>query len=157
MATFTITTTLNIDALAAKTGGDIYNINGGQLTIDQDTRYGLNNSTSSTMGTISISATLGGIVNMDGRYVRLIAYTGGSGIVPVSNTIISKGSASATIVGVWSSLTAAPTASGAAMPTTGFIKVKLWNSIPFTAGNLTGITATSSGADTAGWIDVVGG
>jgi hypothetical protein len=38
-----------------------------------------------TMGHTHISY-LGGIVNMDGRYVRLIVYTGGSGIVPVSNT-----------------------------------------------------------------------
>jgi hypothetical protein len=156
MATYTVTTPLNIDSLTAKTGGDIYNINGGELTIDQDTRYGLNNSTSSTMGSITISATLGGIVNMDGRYVRLIAYTGGSGTVPVYNTVISQGSASSVIVGVWSSITSSPTGSGAAMPATGFIKVKSWNSIPFAIGALTGIAATSSGVDTAGWIDVVG-
>jgi hypothetical protein len=156
MATFTVTTTLNIDSLAAKTGGDIYNINGGQLTIDQDTRYGLNNTTSASMGAITISATLGGIVNMDGRYVRLIAYTGGSGNVPVSNTVISQGGASSVIIGVWSSLIVTPTASGVAMPATGFIKVKSWNSIPFTSGALTGIVATSSGVDTAGWLDIVG-
>lgn len=39
MATFTVTTAQNIDALASKTGGDIYNINGGTLTIDQDSRF----------------------------------------------------------------------------------------------------------------------
>lgn len=45
MATFTITTPVNIDTLTSKTGGDIYNINGGALTIDQDSRYGLNQNT----------------------------------------------------------------------------------------------------------------
>lgn len=38
MATFTITLSQNIDSLVSKTGGDIYNVNGGTLTIDQDSR-----------------------------------------------------------------------------------------------------------------------
>ena len=38
MATYAITTAVNIDTLTAKTGGDIFNINGGTLTIDQDSR-----------------------------------------------------------------------------------------------------------------------
>lgn len=156
MATYTVTTAQNIDALASKTGGDIYNVNGGTLTIDQDSRYGTNQNTSATLGAITISATLGGIVNIDGRYVRLIAYTGGSGNVPASNTTISSGSASGLLIGVWSSLTAAPTAAGAAMPATGFIKIKAWNSVAYAAGALTGITATASGADTVGWLDIVG-
>ena len=49
MATFTITAAKNIDALAGKTGGDTYNINGGTLTIDQDSRVGLNQTTSATV------------------------------------------------------------------------------------------------------------
>jgi hypothetical protein len=156
MATFTITTAVNIDSLASKVGTDTYNVNGGTLTIDQDSRYGTNANTSATLGNITISATLGGIVNIDGRYVRLIAFTGGSGNVPASNTTISKGTASGLLIGVWSSLTVAPIAAGTAMPATGFIKIKAWNSVAFTAGALTGITATASGADTVGWLDIVG-
>ena len=49
MATFTVTTT----------GGDAYNINGGYLTVDQDSRVGLNQTTSASWGTITFFATLG--------------------------------------------------------------------------------------------------
>lgn len=58
MATFTITTPVNIDSLASKVGGDIYNINGGYLTIDQDSRFGLNQNTSASLGNMTLSATL---------------------------------------------------------------------------------------------------
>ncbi len=74
MATFTITTAQNIDELISKAGGDIYNVNGGTLTVDQDSRYGLNQTTSTSLGAITISSTLGGTVEVDGRYIRLIPY-----------------------------------------------------------------------------------
>lgn len=156
MATFTITTNQNIDALTGKAGTDIYNINGGTLTIDQDSRYGLNQTTSSSLGNIVLSATLGGTLNIDGRYVRLIPFNNGTGNVPAANTVISQGSASGKLIGVWSSLTSAPTAVGAAMPTSGFIKIKQWNSINFGSGALTGIGASATGVDVVGWLDIVG-
>lgn len=156
MATFTITTTQNIDALASKVGGDIYNINGGTLIIDQDSRYGVNQNTSASLGALTISATLGGVVNIDARYVRLIPFNTGTGTVPASGTTITKGGASGTMIGVWSAITAAPTAAGAAMPATGFIKIKAWNSVAYSAGALTGISASATGVDTTGWIDLVG-
>ncbi len=160
MATFTITTSQNIDALTGKTGGDIYNINGGTLTIDQDSRFGLNNSNASataatSMGNITLSATLGGILDIDARFVRLIPYTGGSGNVPTLGTTISQGGASGKLISVMSSLTTLPTASGSAMPASGFIKIKAWNWTPFASGALTGITATASGVDIVGWIELV--
>lgn len=156
MTTYAITTAVNIDSLATKTGGDTYNINGGTLTIDQDTRFGLNQSSVAAMGTITLSATLGGELIIDGRYVRLIPYNSGTGNVPASNTAITQGSASGLLICVMSSLTAAPTAAGAAMPASGFIKVKAWNSVAYAAGALTGIGANATGADTVGWIDVAG-
>ena len=55
MATYTITTPVNIDTLAAKTGSDTYNINWGYLTIDQDSRYGTNQNTSASIGNITLS------------------------------------------------------------------------------------------------------
>ncbi len=157
MATFTITAlNTNIDSLAGKAGGDIYNINGGQLVIDQDSRYGLNQSTSTSLAAQTISATLGGEIHVDATTVRLIPYNTGTGNVPVSNTVISQGGVSAKLIGVWGSLTAAPTASGAAMPATGFIKVKQKAGGNYAAGALTGISASATGADTAGWLDIVG-
>ena len=158
MATFTITTNVNIDSLTSKAGGDIYNINGvsASLTVDQDSRYGLNNNTSATMATISPSGTLGGSFIVDGRLVRLIPYNSGTGNVPADGSAISQGGASGVLIGVYSALNVAPTAAGAAMPSSGYIKVKQWNSVAFTSGALTGISALATGADVAGWIEVVG-
>lgn len=156
MATFTITTSVNIDTLAAKTGGDIYNINGGTLTIDQDSRYGTNQNTSATLGAVTLSATLGGTLEVDARFVRIIPYNSGLGLVPASNTTISQGSASGLLIGVYSALNVAPTAAGAAMPASGFIKIKQWNSVAYAAGALTGIMASATGADRVGWIEIVG-
>lgn len=156
MATFTITTPVNIDSLTSKTGADTYNVIGGFLTIDQDSRYGLNNTTSSIMGAVTPSATLGGTVTIDGRYVRIIPYNTGAGNVPAYNTTISQGSASGLLIGVYSALNVAPTTPGSAMPASGFIKIKQWNSVAYTSGALTGISASATGADRVGWIEIVG-
>jgi predicted RecA/RadA family phage recombinase len=154
MATFTITTAQNIDALTAKAGGDLYNVNGGILTIDQDSRVGTNQTTSTTLGTITLSASLGGTVNIDGTGIWMIPYTGGSGNVPAWNTTITNSSGSGKLIGVHSALTAASTATGAAMPATGFIRVKQKTG-SYAAGALTGITATASDAGRVGWIELV--
>jgi hypothetical protein len=156
MATFTITTAQNIDALTSKAGGDTYNVNGGTLTIDQDSRVGLNQTTSATLGPVTISASLGGTVNIDGTLIRLIPFNTGSGTVPAWNTTISQGGASGLLIGVYSSLTAASTATGAAMPASGYLKIKQWNSVAFSAGALTGISASATGADVVGWLEIVG-
>ena len=155
MATFTITSPKNIDTLTGKTGGDVYNINGGELIIDQDSRYGLNQSTSSTLGNITISSSLGGIVTIDGTSVRLIPYDTGTGNVPTAGTTISQSGTTGILIGVWSSLTVAPTTAGSAMPATGYIKVKQVSGV-YTSGALTGIGANSTGSDINGWIDLVG-
>jgi hypothetical protein len=154
MATFTITASQNIDALTAKAGGDLYNVNGGTLTIDQDSRVGTNQTTSTTLGTITLSASLGGIVNIDGTAIWMIPYTGGSGNVPAWNTAITNGSGSGKLIGVHASLTSASTATGAAMPATGFIRVKQKTGA-YSTGALTGITATASDAGRVGWIELV--
>ncbi len=157
MATFTVTTDTNIDALAGKTGGDVYNVNGAKLTIDQDSRYGVNQSTSTSLANMTISATLGGEIHIDGSNIRLIPYDGGAGNVPALNTVISGTTGSGKLLGVYSSLTVAPTASGAAMPATGFIKIKQWNGNTFGDNEtLTGLTATVNGTDTVGWLEIIG-
>lgn len=156
MATFTITTAVNIDTLASKAGSDTYNINGGYLTVDQDTRYGTNQNTSAAMGNITLSATLGGTIEFKSTGVRLIPYNTGSGNVPAYDTVISQGSASGKLIGVYSALNAAPTAVGNAMPASGYIKIRQWNSVAYTSGALTGISASATGADVAGWLEIVG-
>jgi len=156
MSTYTITTAVNIDTLAAKAGSDTYNINGGYLTVDQHTRYGTNQNTSAGMGNITLSATLGGTIEFNSTLVRMIAYNTGTGNVPALGTTISKGGASGILLGVYSALNVAPTAAAAAMPVTGFILIRQWNSVSYSAGALTGIGASATEADRAGWLEIVG-
>lgn len=156
MATYTITSNTNIDSLTLKTGGDTYNVNGADFTIDQHSRYGQNQDTSSILGNITGSSTLGGNIYFDGRAVRLIPYNTGLGVVPAYNTTISQGSASGLLIGVYDDLATAPVTPGAAMPADGFILIKQWNSVAYAAGVLTGITAVATGADRVGWLDIVG-
>jgi hypothetical protein len=155
MATYTINTTQNVDQLTAKAGGDIYNVSGGTLIIDQDSRNGLNQTTSASLGSITISAALGGVVNIDGTAIWMIPYTGGSGNVPAWNTVITNGSGSGKLIAVHASLTSASTATGFAMPATGFIRVKQKTGT-YVAGALTGITASADNAGRIGWIEIVG-
>lgn len=155
MATFTITTPIDIDSLTAKVGGDTYNINGGELTIAQDSRVGLNQNVNASLGNITISSTLGGKVIIDASLVREIAFSGGSGVVPAYNTIISQGSASGKLIAVYTSIASTPLSAGGAMPSTGFIKIKQWNEISFSSGTLSGITATATGVDVQGWLEIV--
>ena len=155
MAAFSLSADTNIDALTGKAGGDTYDTNGWKLTIDQDSRVGTNQTTSTTLGSITINASKGGEVHVDGTGIWMIPYTGGSGNVPAWNTTISNGTGSGKIIGVHSSLTAASTATGAAMPASGYIRVKQ-KAGTFAAGALTGITATASNAGTTGWIEIVG-
>lgn len=166
MTAYVITGDCNIDQLgtlspsgsaSARAGGDTVDTNGFTFTVDQDSRGGLTGGAGLSFGSMTINATKGGKVKIDARAVRWIAYTGGSGNVPAWNTVITQSgqSGSAKLIGVYASLTSASTATGAAMPASGFIKVKQCTG-SYAAGALTGIGATSSGADVAGWIEVVG-
>ncbi len=157
MATYTVTSSINIDALVAKTGSDTYNINGGYLTVDQDSRFGANQSVSASMGNITISATLGGTIEFNAQSVRIIPYNSGSGNVPPGNTPISGSTGSGRLISVMSALSGSPILSGSAMPATGFIKIKQWNSSSFgDAEVLTGISGSVSGSDRVGWLEIVG-
>lgn len=92
---------------------------------------------------------------MDGRYVRLIPFTGGSGTI-TAGTLITCGSATAKVIGIYSAINTAPVLTGVA---TGWIKVTEWNGVSFpTSGTFTqaGYTFTISGPDIVGWIELVG-
>jgi hypothetical protein len=130
-------------------------LNGFNLLIDQDTRYGLSGATTFSLGSITVSATLGGQLNVDARFVRLIPFTGGSGTI-TAGSLITCGSATGKVIGLYSAINTAPVLTGVA---TGWIKVTEWNSVAFpTSGSFTqaGYTFTISGADKAGWIELVG-
>ena len=139
----------------ARTSADTIDTNGFTFTQDQDNRYGLSGNTSAVWGNLTINATKGGQINFDGRYVRMIPFTGGSGTI-TAGTLITCGSATGYVIGIYASLTSAPVLTGVA---TGWIKVTGWNSVAFpTSGAFTqaGYTFTISGPSIVGFIEVVG-
>lgn len=154
----TITTPVYLED-AARSAGEAMTINGGSLTIRSDTRWHANSpaSMTGTLGSVTISSTLGGSYILDGRDVRWVAYDAGSGNVPAIGTTITGGTSGANgyLLGVWASLTSAPTAVGAAMPTTGFIKLREADAAFVDNDVLSGIGATTNGVDVVGWIEVV--
>jgi hypothetical protein len=161
MATFTVTlgteaAPIEVTSLGVRGNADTYNINGGYLRVDCDLRYGLNAAAAASMGNITLSATFGGTIEFSTAKVRLIPYNTGSGTVPAGDTVVSVGSASGKLICVYSALTAAPTAVGGAMPASGFIKIRAWNSVAFAAGAFTGISATATGPEEPGWLEIPG-
>lgn len=108
-----------------------------------------------SLDTVSFSGT-GGKLKIDGNNVRVIPFSTGSGTVPAIGTTIGQaGGVSGYLLGVWANWQSEPLAAAAAMPATGFIKIKdkVGN---FSAAGLTGITATATGIDVPGWIEVRG-
>lgn len=163
MATYTVTTgtsssPYDFTAAGSRAAADVWNINGGYMRVDCDSRYGFNGTTAGVFGNIVLSATLGGSIEFNTTKVRLIPFSSGSGTVPAADTVIgTAGGASGKLIAVYSALNVAPTAAAAAMPATGFIKVRQWNGTTYAnATALTGITATTSGVDEPGWIEIVG-
>ena len=102
----------------ARTGSDTIDTNGFTFTQDQDSRYGLGGNTSAIWANLTINATKGGQLNFDGRYVRLIPFTVGSGTITAGATI-TMGGATGKVIGIYTTLTSAPVLTGA----TGWIKI----------------------------------
>jgi hypothetical protein len=152
----TITTDTFLDS-AARTAGEAMTINGGRLTVRTDTRRHANApaSMNGSLGSVSISATLGGEYVIDGRNVRWLEFSGGGGTVPAIGASITQGGVSGYLLGVWTDYSSAPLAAGAGMPSTGYLKFREVTGGTYSAGALTGITASAVGADVLGWIEVV--
>ena len=126
------------------------------LTIRSDTYACANHSAAAgSLDTVSFTGK-GGTVRIDPTYVRVIAYTGGSGNSPAYGAAISQGGVSGVFLGCWTTWLMEPIAAGAAIGATGFMKIGGVTGGAFAAGALTGITATCSGADVQGWIEVRG-
>jgi hypothetical protein len=139
---------------ARGTSGDTIDTNGFNFTQDQDNRYGLSGNTSAIWSTLTINATKGGQLNFDGRYVRMIPFDTGSGTITLGASI-TVGSATANVIGIYTSLTTAPVTTG----TSGWIKVTNWNSVAFpTSGSYTqaGFTFNITGPSIVGFIEVNG-
>jgi hypothetical protein len=153
----TITADEYLDSGTARTAGETWTLNGGKLTVRTDTRWHANAPASMTgsLSNVTVSPTLGGGILYDARNVRWMPYDTGSGNVPAIGTSITQGGVTGYLLGVWDTLTSAPTAVGAAMPANGFIKFREVTGGPFSTGALTGIGASATGPDVVGWIEVV--
>ena len=153
----TISTDTFLDGGTARTAGEAWTINGCKLTIRTDTRWHANAPASMTgsLGTLTTSTGLGGGIYIDATNVRWIPYDTGSGNVPAIGTTVSQGGVSGYLLGVWADIQAAPTAVGAAMPASGFLKFREVTGGQFSAGALTGIGASATSPDVLGWIEVV--
>lgn len=146
---------------SARSGGDsISNTNGWSFTIDQDTQYGFGSpaiaaTTSGSLGSITQTATSGGDIIIDSRFVRLIPFNTGSGTLAIDGSTQTIGSATCIVIGIYTAMNVAPATTGAS----GWLKVTAWNSVDFpTSGAFTksGFTFTITGASVPGWIEVVG-
>jgi hypothetical protein len=137
----------------ARTGGDTVDTNGFKLTIDQDSRYGLSGTTSTTWGNLTINASKGGDIHIDATKVWMIPFTGGSGTLTLG-TQITIGGVTCNTVGIYTALTAAPATTGAS----GWLKVTNASGTPgtITSGTYAGFTLTANGAAIRGFIEVNG-
>ena len=88
-----ITSDTYLDGGTARTAGEVWTCNGGILTIRTDTRWHANSpaSMTGTLGSVTISATLGGGYYIDATNVRWLAITGGSGTATIGDTISQGG------------------------------------------------------------------
>lgn len=139
----------------ARAGNDTWDLNGFNLTWDQDSRYGIGGGTGLSVGGITVNSTKGGVMTFDARYIRLIPFTGGSGSI-TANASVSASGATGNVIGIYSAVNTAPVLTGV---TSGFLKITNWNGVSFpTSGSLTvgGWSCTINGADTAGWMEIVG-
>jgi hypothetical protein len=150
----TITTDTYLDGGTARTAGEGWTINSGaKFTVRTDNRWHLNSPASYTGSFGSISCNEGEVI-FEGRNVRWLAITGGSGTPAIGDTV-SQGGVSGYFLGYWSSLTAQPSLTIGA---TGFIKLREVTGGAFSAGALTfsgAGAATAAGADVTGWIEIV--
>jgi hypothetical protein len=150
--------TINFDGLAAGSVNatlDTHVISNNTTFVVRTDTYACANHTiaGGSLDTISWSGT-GGTLRFDPTYVRVIAYTGGSGNSPAYGAAISQGGVSGVFLGCWTSWQSDPIVAGAAIGATGYMKIGGVTGGNFAAGALTGIAATCSGADVQGWIEV---
>jgi hypothetical protein len=157
MTTFTITAPTLITALTGKTGADTYNINGGALTVDCDSRYAPNASASTgPLGNLTVDSATGGHWSVTTENTKIIPFGSGSGNVPAYGSAITQAAASGVLLCVMETQWGGTVyAAGTAMPASGFLKIRV-TAPGFALGPLTGIGADMTAAELQGWIILVG-
>jgi hypothetical protein len=167
MANQTVSVNRNMDdaAIAGLVDGDDITIDSGaKLTINSDSRWGQQ---AAVIGNITINATTGGSVLIDGRDVWWVAYDGGTGTVPALSATVGTldvtraGTPVAEFLGVFTALGVVRTAAAAAMPATGFLKFRRTtftladNDVLTLAGGATATVNSTTGGQ-RGWLHIVG-
>ena len=156
MAVITINSDTYFDD-AARTAADTYTIiSGAKLTFRTDTRWHAG-SPASMVGSIASITCTEGEVFFDGTKVRWMPFTSDTtGVVPAIGTSLTQaGVTSSYLLGIYASITSAPTAVGAALPAAGFIKFREVTGA-FVAGAITNLTnASATSTDVPGWIEIV--
>jgi len=167
MANQTVTTEVNHDSTSVLglNNGEQYSIDGGKVIVNADVRWGQNNA---VLGNMLISTTLGGSILFDGRDIWEIPFDASSGNVPTLNNLGSNGVTGGTSLAtgelfrVWATGELYPRASGGAMPSSGYIKLRtksgtfLNDEVITLPGGAT-ITVNSSTGGKRSWIQIVGG
>jgi hypothetical protein len=122
---------------ATRTAGEAITITTGAVwTVRTDYRVHAN-APASNLGSLAAVTVTEGRFEWDSRNVRWLAYNTGTGNVPAIGTSIVQGGVSGYLLGVWASKTVAQTAVGAAMPASGFIKLREVTGGTYTSGALT--------------------
>jgi hypothetical protein len=157
MASYTITTAVNYTSLTGRTGSDTYNINGGSLTFDTDTRY-CQNATPSTgvLGNVTMSSTLGGTVQIDGTNIYQVLISGGTGTIPAAGTVITQGANTAEIMCVMSNHYGGTIATTGAWVSGQWVKIRGGANLAAGVATYSGGSITLSAAPIRSWIEIVG-
>ena len=161
MANQTVTTAVNYDAasIGGLLDGESITIDsGGSVTINSDVRWAQQ---AAVFGDININ---NGELRIDGTEVWWVSFSAATGNVPalgVQGTpdVTRGGSSVGEYLGIWTALGTAPLTPGGAMPSTGWIKLRLRSAVLATGDVLTfagGATATLANAGQRGWIHAVG-
>jgi hypothetical protein len=163
MANITVTTSSNFDDsgnLGLLNGENITINSGAVLTINSDVRWGQN---AAVIGDIDVTE---GELTINATETWWIPFDASSGNVPVLGTrgtpdVTRSGSNVVEFLGVFTALGVAPSASGGAMPASGFVKLRTKsvtladNDVLTFAGGAT-ITINSATGGQAGWLHFVG-
>ena len=147
----------------AYTGGsaiatlDTYAISAGSRLICRTDSYACANHSTAfgSLDTVTFSGQ-GGTLRFDPTYVRVVAYTAGSGNSPAYGAAISQGGVSGVFLGCWTNWLSEPIVAGAAIGATGYMKIGGTTGGEWAAGAITGIALTCSGASVQGWMEVRG-
>lgn len=162
MSNQTVSTNLNIDSpsISGLNNNETITINSGAtLTINSDNRW---SQQAAIPQTITVDSGTGGSVVVDGTQVWEVPFSASSGTVPTLTSLdynaVAGGSSLATgeFLSVFASGARVPSTAGAAMPATGFIKLR-YKSGTFQAGETitlpNGATVTASNEGKRSWIN----